>query len=87
MCGWKARATIDIDRFVDEKEIDRLYWNDPYFLVPDGKMAVEAYTVIREAMRKAGPHRARPRGDAHARAAAGHGAARQRHAGLFAAHP
>jgi DNA end-binding protein Ku len=50
----ESTRTIDIDRFVDEKAIDRLYWNDPYFLVPDGKMAVEAYTVIREAMRKAG---------------------------------
>jgi DNA end-binding protein Ku len=50
----ESTRTIDIDRFVDDKEIDRLYWNDPYFLVPDGKMAVEAYTVIREAMRKSG---------------------------------
>ena len=46
----ESTRTIDIDRFVDEKDIDRLYWNDPYFLVPDGKMAVEAYTVIREAI-------------------------------------
>ena len=46
--------TLDIERFVDEGDIDRLYWNDPYFLVPDGDMAVEAYTVIREAMAKAG---------------------------------
>src|SRR5690606_28612549 len=46
--------TLDIERFVDEDEIDRLYWNDPYFLVPDGEMAVEAFTVIREAMEKAG---------------------------------
>jgi DNA end-binding protein Ku len=50
----ESTRTIDIDRFVDEKEIDRLYWNDPFFLVPDGKIAVEAYTVIREAMRKSG---------------------------------
>ena len=50
----ESTRTIDIDRFVDAKEIDRLYWNDPYFLVPDGKLAVEAYTVIREAMRKSG---------------------------------
>jgi DNA end-binding protein Ku len=50
----ESTRTIDIDRFVDEKDIDRLYWNDPYFLLPDGKMAVEAYTVIREAMRKSG---------------------------------
>jgi DNA end-binding protein Ku len=46
--------TLDIERFVAEDEIDRLYWNDPYFLVPDGEMAVEAFTVIREAMEKAG---------------------------------
>jgi len=44
--------TLDIERFVDEADIDRLYWNDPYFLVPDGDMALEAFTVIREAMEK-----------------------------------
>lgn len=49
-----STRTIDIDRFVDEREIDRLYWNDPYYLVPDGKVAVEAFSVIREAMEKAG---------------------------------
>ncbi|WP_374470839.1 Ku protein [Phenylobacterium sp.] len=46
--------TLDIERFVGEDEIDRLYWNDPYFLAPDGDMAVEAFAVIREAMRKEG---------------------------------
>lgn len=50
----ESTRTIDIDKFVDAEEIDRLYWNDPYFLVPDGKVAVEAFTVIREAMAKAG---------------------------------
>jgi DNA end-binding protein Ku len=46
----ESMRTIDIERFVDAADIDRLYWNEPYFLVPDGKMAVEAYSVIREAM-------------------------------------
>ncbi len=50
----ESTRAIDIDRFVDQDDIDRLYWNDPYFLVPDGKVAVEAFTVIREAMEKAG---------------------------------
>jgi DNA end-binding protein Ku len=50
----ETTRTLDIERFVDEGDIDRLYWNDPYFLVPDGDMAVEAFTVIREAMVKAG---------------------------------
>lgn len=48
----ETTRTIDIERFVDEAEIDRLYWNDPYFLAPDGDMAVEAFTVIREALSK-----------------------------------
>jgi DNA end-binding protein Ku len=50
----ETTRTIDIERFVDEEDIDRLYWNDPYFLAPDGEMAVEAFAVIREAMKKAG---------------------------------
>ena len=46
----ESTRTIDIERFVDVGDIDRMYWNDPYFLVPDGKMAAEAFAVIREAM-------------------------------------
>src|SRR5580693_7724918 len=46
--------TIEIERFVDEKDIDRLYWNDPYYLIPNEKTGVEAYTVIREALKEAG---------------------------------
>jgi DNA end-binding protein Ku len=42
--------TIEIERFVDAKEIDRLYWNDPYYLVPNEKTGTEAYSVIREAL-------------------------------------
>lgn len=50
----ETTRSLDIERFVDEGDIDRLYWNDPYFLVPDGEMAVEAFTVIREAMAASG---------------------------------
>jgi DNA end-binding protein Ku len=50
----ETTRTIDIERFVDEADIDRLYWDDPYYLAPDGDMAVEAFTVIREAMDRAG---------------------------------
>jgi DNA end-binding protein Ku len=46
--------TLDIERFVDAGEIDRLYWNDPYFLLPSDDTGVEAYTVIRDAMAGAG---------------------------------
>jgi DNA end-binding protein Ku len=50
----ESTRTLDIERFVDATEIDRLYWNQPYFLTPDGKVAVEAFTVIREAMERSG---------------------------------
>ena len=46
----ETTRTIDIERFVDEADIDRIYWDEPYFLAPDGDMAVEAFSVIREAM-------------------------------------
>jgi DNA end-binding protein Ku len=49
----ETTRTLDIERFVGEADIDRLYWNDPYFLAPDGDMALEAFAVIREAMTKA----------------------------------
>lgn len=49
-----STRTIDIDRFVDEADIDRLYWDEPHYLVPDGKTAAEAFVVIREAMDRAG---------------------------------
>jgi len=45
--------TLDIERFVDEKEIDRLYWNDPFYLLPAGDSGIDAYLVIREAMAEA----------------------------------
>jgi DNA end-binding protein Ku len=50
----ESTKTIEIERFVPEAEIDRLYWESPYFLAPDGKLAEEAFGVIREAMRTEG---------------------------------
>ncbi|RYF90405.1 MAG: Ku protein [Caulobacteraceae bacterium] len=48
----ESTRTIDIDRFVDAGDIDRLYWDNPYYLVPDGKLALDAFSVIRDAMGK-----------------------------------
>jgi DNA end-binding protein Ku len=50
----ESTKTIDIERFVDAAAIDRIWWNDPYYLVPDGKAGIDAYTVIRAAMEKSG---------------------------------
>ncbi|MNS09797.1 putative DNA repair protein YkoV [compost metagenome] len=50
----ESTKTIDIERFVPADDIDRLYWDNPYYLAPDGKMAQEAFGVIRTAMEKSG---------------------------------
>ncbi|MDG2528083.1 Ku protein [Caulobacter endophyticus] len=50
----ESTKTIDIERFVPAEEIDRVYWDNPYYLAPDGKLAQEAFAVIREAMAKSG---------------------------------
>src|SRR5437588_3587911 len=49
----ETTRTLDIERFVNADEIARLYWEDPYFLVPDGKEGAQAYSVIHEAMVRA----------------------------------
>jgi len=36
----ESTKTIDIERFVAGDQIDRLYWDNPYYLAPDGKLAV-----------------------------------------------
>jgi DNA end-binding protein Ku len=46
----ESTKVIDIGKFVEAGAIDRLYWDEPYYLVPDGKAAAEPYAVIREAM-------------------------------------
>jgi len=46
--------TMEIERFVDADDIDRLFWNQPYYLVPNEDSGVDAYVVIREALRQTG---------------------------------
>ena len=50
----ETTRTIEIERFVDADSIDRMFFNNPYFVLPDGDLAVEAYSVIRQAMEAAG---------------------------------
>jgi len=50
----ESTKTIAIDQFVDEADIDRLYWDDPFYVVPEKGVGVEAFAVIREAMKSAG---------------------------------
>ncbi|MGE5537079.1 MAG: Ku protein [Gemmatimonas sp.] len=46
----ESTRTIDIERFTPLADIDRRYFDTPYYLVPDTKMAVESYRVIQEAI-------------------------------------
>ena len=44
--------TIDIEEFVPVSEVDRIYLDESYYIVPQDDVAEEAFAVIREAMRK-----------------------------------
>ena len=44
--------TIDIEEFVPASEVDGIYLDESYYIVPQDDVAEEAFAVIREAMRK-----------------------------------
>jgi DNA end-binding protein Ku len=45
---------IELERFVDAATIDRIYWDEPYYLAPSEKSGIEAFSVIAAAMRAKG---------------------------------
>ncbi|KHK90724.1 non-homologous end joining protein Ku [Novosphingobium malaysiense] len=47
----ESKRTLDLVQFVDADEIDVLYYEKPYFVVPADDLAEEAYIVLREALR------------------------------------
>ena len=47
----ESTRTIDIQEFVPSDRIGWIWYDRPHFLVPDDKVAEEAFSVIREAMR------------------------------------
>jgi len=50
----ESTRIIDIKEFVDADAIDRIYWDEPYYLAPAGKTGIEAFSVIQAAMKKQG---------------------------------
>ena len=51
----ESTRVIDLVQFADATAIDPIYVERPYYLAPDGPMALEAFAVIREGMKgKAG---------------------------------
>jgi len=51
----ESTRVIDLVQFTDAAAIDPIYFERPYYLAPDGQMALESFAVIREGMKgKAG---------------------------------
>jgi len=50
----EAKQTIELVRFVDEDAIDARFYETPYYLLPDGDMADEGYTIIQKALKDTG---------------------------------
>jgi len=48
----ESTHVIELERFVDAASIDRIYWDEPYYLTPSEKSGVEAFSVLLEAMRE-----------------------------------
>jgi len=49
----ESKKTLELTQFVDADEIDVLYYERPYFVVPADDLAEEAFIVLREALRRA----------------------------------
>ncbi|MBI2169191.1 MAG: Ku protein [Actinobacteria bacterium] len=50
----EATRTIDILDFVREDEIDPVFYQHPYYLIPDKKTSEKPYALLRDAMRRSG---------------------------------
>ncbi len=50
----ESRHTIDIDSFVPAAQIDKRFYDSPYYIAPTDSVGQEAFAVIRDAMRDKG---------------------------------
>jgi DNA end-binding protein Ku len=48
----ETRKTFDLAQFVGACDIEPIYFDKPYFVVPQDELAEEAYRVIRDALKK-----------------------------------
>jgi DNA end-binding protein Ku len=48
----ETRKTFDLVQFVGACEIEPIYFDQPYFVVPQDELAEDAYRVIRDALKK-----------------------------------
>jgi len=47
----ESKKTLDLVEFVDVHDIDAMYYDKPYFVVPADDLAEEAYVVMRDALK------------------------------------
>src|SRR3954466_3914814 len=47
----ESKKTLELTQFVDSSEIDPLFYERPYYVVPADDLAEEAFVVLREALR------------------------------------
>lgn len=50
----ETKKTLDLAQFVDIAEIEPIWYDAPYYLVPTDELAEDAYRVVRDALRKTG---------------------------------
>ncbi len=50
----ESKHTIEIDRFVPAAQIDKRFYDSPYYVMPTDTVGQEAFAVIRDAMRGKG---------------------------------
>jgi DNA end-binding protein Ku len=48
----ESRKTLELTQFVEFSDIDPIYYDKPYFVVPADDLAEEAFVVLREALKK-----------------------------------
>ncbi|MDB5701589.1 MAG: Ku protein, partial [Sphingomonadales bacterium] len=48
----ESKKTLELTQFVDSKDIDAIYFEKPYYVVPADDLAEEAFIVLREALRR-----------------------------------
>jgi DNA end-binding protein Ku len=48
----ESKKTLELTQFVDQGDIDAIYYDKPYYVVPADDLAEEAFVVLRDALRK-----------------------------------
>ena len=48
----ESKKTLELTQFVDVGEVDAIFYDKPYYVVPADDLAEEAFVVLREALRK-----------------------------------